>query len=355
MATRYWVGGSATWNTTNTTNWSATSGGAGGASAPTSADDVVFDSSSGASPTITMGGSALCNAFTATAPTSGTLTLAFGFSGNLNFSGNWSNPSTLFATTGAAGTGISYVGSASSTFTTNGVTFQQPFIINGTGTLVLGSAFTQSSGVETRLTNGTLDLNGKTLTVGTRFSTATGTKNLTFNGGTLVCPAANTSSFNNNVPTGFTTTAGTGTGVISMTAATAKTFVGGGSTFNCTLQNSGAGALTVGGSNTFTTISNSVQPTTFTFNSGTTQTLTNWSVNGTAGNLVTIGASTTSAATLSKSSGTVSSDYLSISYSTASGGATWYAGANSTDGGNNTGWIFTAPIAGSTGNFLIFF
>jgi hypothetical protein len=141
-----------------------------------------------------------------------------------------------------------------------------------------------------------------------------------------------------------------------MTAATAKTFVGGGSTFNCTLQNSGAGALTVSGSNTFTTISNSVQPTTFTFTSGTTQTLTNWSVNGTAGNLVTIGASTTSAATLSKASGTVSSDYLSISYSTASGGATWYAGVNSTNGGNNTGWTFTAPpVTSSSGNFFLMF
>ena len=47
MADRYWVGGTGTWNTTNTTNWSATSGGAGGASAPTSADRVFFDASSG--------------------------------------------------------------------------------------------------------------------------------------------------------------------------------------------------------------------------------------------------------------------------------------------------------------------
>ena len=206
------------------------------------------------------------------------------------------------------------------------------------------------------LTNGTLDLFGKTLTVGTAFTTAIGTKNLTFNGGTLVCPDPNTTSFNNAVPTGFTTTAGTGVGAISMTAATTKTFVGGGSTFNCTLQNAGAGALTITGSNTFTSISNSVQPTTFTFTAATTTTVTNWNVNGTAGNLVTIGSATAASHTLSKASGTVSSDYLSISRSTATGGASWYAGANSTNGGNNSGLIFTAPpSATATGNFLMFF
>lgn len=46
---------------------------------------------------------------------------------------------------------------------------------------------------------------------------------------------------------------------------------------------------------------------------------------------------------LSKASGTVSSDYLSISNSTAMGGAAWFAGNNSIDGGSNSGWIFPAP------------
>lgn len=47
MADRYWVGGTATWDSTTTANWSATSGGAGGASVPTSADNVFFDANSG--------------------------------------------------------------------------------------------------------------------------------------------------------------------------------------------------------------------------------------------------------------------------------------------------------------------
>jgi hypothetical protein len=203
------------------------------------------------------------------------------------------------------------------------------------------------------LTNGTLDLAGFTLTVGTAFTTAAGTKNLTFNGGTLVCPAAATTAFNNAAPTGFTTTAGTGTGTISMTAATAKTFVGGGSTFNCTINQGGAGALTITGANTFSNITNTVQPASVLFTAGTTTTFSNFSLSGTAGNLITIASATAAVHTLSKATGTVSRDYLSITNSTATGGAAWYAGSTSTNGGGNTGWIFTAAPIGSGSFFSV--
>lgn len=44
---------------------------------------------------------------------------------------------------------------------------------------------------------------------------------------------------------------------------------------------------------------------------------------------------------ISKPSGIVECDYLDLTNSNATGGATWYAGENSIDSGNNTGWIFT--------------
>jgi hypothetical protein len=51
MAARYWVGGSGNWTATNTANWSATSGGPGGASVPVgtfnNGDDIIFDANSG--------------------------------------------------------------------------------------------------------------------------------------------------------------------------------------------------------------------------------------------------------------------------------------------------------------------
>ena len=69
MATYYWVGGGGTWDTSTTTNWSLTSGGSGSAGVPTSADDVIFNASSGpVSPisTVTVSGIAVCNSFSST-------------------------------------------------------------------------------------------------------------------------------------------------------------------------------------------------------------------------------------------------------------------------------------------------
>jgi len=63
MATRYWRGGTGTWTSASTTNWSATSGGAGGASAPTLADDVIFDAGSNTGTgafTVTISTGAVC-------------------------------------------------------------------------------------------------------------------------------------------------------------------------------------------------------------------------------------------------------------------------------------------------------
>jgi len=242
--------------------------------------------------------------------------------------------------------------SGTQTITTSGKTYDQAITINCGGTVRLVDAVLMGTSRAFTHTSGTLDLNGKTLTVGTTYTTAAGTKVLTFNGGTLVCPAVTTTAFNNVAPTGFSTVAGTGTGTISMTGATGKNFVGGGSTYNCTLSNDGAGALTILGSNTFTTIANGVQPTTFSFTVTTTTTVTNWNVSGISGSLVTINSTTASTHTISKASGTVLSQYLSITNSIAGGGATWYA-VNSTNGGGNTGWIFGVNKywVGGTGNW----
>lgn len=263
-----------------------------------------------------------------------------------------SSSSTMSLTAGAnaqtfAGT------SGTKTITSGNKTFDFPVVFNGAGStwqlatndLTLGATRTLTH------TNGTIDLNGRTLTIGTTgtYTTATGTKNLTFNGGTLAINGSGT-SFNNAQPTNFTTTAGTGTGKISMLSASPKTFAGGGSTFNCTLSNDSSTALTIQGSNSFSTLANGVVPTTFTFTSGTTTTINNtWNINGTSGvgNLVVINSSTAgSQHILSKSSlsGNVTASYLNITDSNATGGASWDAGATSTNGGNNLGWSFGGAV-----------
>jgi hypothetical protein len=353
--------GSANWVASGSGSWSATSGGALDATMyPLPQDTAVFPAATypASGSTTTINGALFICTIDMSLRTSNTMTLTNGTNACSVF-GNWINGTGITL----AGTGLLFFyGQTTQQITSSAKTFTQPITINSVGgTFQLQDALTTGTGVTTTLTNGTLDLNGFTYTVGTRFTTATGTKNLTFNGGTLVCPNPNTTSFNNAAPTNFTTTAGTGTGTISMTAATAKTFIGGGATFNCTLNQGGAGALTITGSNTFGNITNtrkSTSATSILFTAGTTNTFTDWNASGESTRLLTIGSVTAASHTLSKASGTVSSDFLSISQSTATGGAGWYAGANSTDGGNNSGWIFTAPPAPpatATGNFLMFF
>ena len=258
--------------------------------------------------------------------------------GNLTLSTGMTLTASTSAMTFGATSGIQQI-------TTNGKTLDFPITFNGVGgTFRFEDAFTIGSTRTMTLTNGTLNLNGKTCTVGTRFTTATGTKNLTFNGGTLVCPDPNTTSFNNAVPTGFTTTAGTGTGIISMTAATAKTFVGGGSTYNCTLNQGGAGTLTITGANTFNDITNTnATASQITFPASTTTTVNAFTLSGSSGNLVSIRSSTGGTRfTLSDASGTISVSFLNIQDSSATGGATWLAptASGNVNNGNNIGWTF---------------
>ena len=341
--------GSANWGATGSGSWSATSGSALDATQfPLAQDTAVFPAATypASSSTTTINANYNIGTINMSLRTSNTMTLATGTTAPQIY-GNWINGT---GTTLSGTSALTFLGRTTQQITSSAKTFTQNIAINSIGgSVTLQDALTQSSTVATQLINGTLDLNGFTYTVGTGLATITGTKNLTFNGGTLVCPAASAFAFNNANPTNFTTTAGTGTGMISMTAATAKTFVGGGSTFNCTLNQGGAGALTITGSNTFGNITNTVQPASILFTAGTTSTFSNFSLSGTAGNLITIGSVTAASHTLSKASGTVSANYLSISRSTATGGAVWDAGATSTDGGNNSGWTFGAVSAVLTG------
>jgi len=67
---------------------------------------------------------------------------------------------------------------------------------------------------------------------------------------------------------------------------------------------------------------------------------------GTAGYPISVSATSSGTqAEFKKSSGVVCIDYMSIRDSKASGGATFYAGSNSTDLGNNSGWIFSSCCA----------
>jgi hypothetical protein len=152
--------------------------------------------------------------------------------------------------------------------------------------------------------------------------------------------------WNTATQTNLTFNAGTSTLVISSTSGSGRTFTpGGGLTFyNLTITGGGTGSVTIQSASTFHNLVIGA-PKTVIFPSSTTQTITGiFDAVGSSGNVITIQASTSgTAATLSKASGIAVANYLSLKDSTATGGATWYAGANSTTVSNVTGWTMTNP------------
>ena len=278
----------------------------------------------------------------------------------------YGNTTVTSVTTLTAGSNAWTFGATSGTKTISnpwGSTWTFPLNFNGAGgTFQLQSAISTNravAGVIT-LTNGTLDLNGYTLTISavtlSTFLTAAGTKNITFNGGSIVIATPIATAFNNAAPTGFTTTAGTGVGSISMSGTTAKTFVGAGSTFACALNNGGAGALTVSGANTFNDITStyaaSTAANTITFPASTTTTVSALTGTGASGRLLTLNSGTVGTqATIALSGGgtATGADYLSVTDIAFTPFATdgtapykWYLGANSVNGGRVTGALFQA-------------
>jgi len=111
MASRFWVGGTGTWDASTTTNWSATSGGAGGASVPTTTDDVTINASSGAG-TITVNTN-----FSIASLTTGAMGMTLDFGTN-------NNSPTINTSSGTAwnntGTGVRTINLGSGTFTITG-------------------------------------------------------------------------------------------------------------------------------------------------------------------------------------------------------------------------------------------
>lgn len=171
------------------------------------------------------------------------------------------------------------------------------------------------------LTSGTLNANNYNITAGIFIGTGSNIRTLNMGSGTWTILNAGI-SWSLTTVTNLTFNANTSN--IDMTAATAKTFTGGGLTYY-NLNQGGAGALTISGANTFNNLTNTVQPTTVTFTTAVAQIFTGaFLLSGTAGNLVTI--NTTVAGTR------VTLRKLSP----------WYMGANSTNVSNNLNLIFTA-------------
>lgn len=313
--------GSANWGVSSTGSWSLTSGGSLDATAfPLAQDTAVFPSATypASGSTTTINANYNIGTIDMSLRTSNTMTLATGTT-TTSVYGNWVNGTgTTLSGTGS----ITFAGRGSQTITSSGKTFTHSIVINSpSGSVTLQDAYTtnNSGGTAVTLTYGTLSLNSYSMTLSSNsgFSLAGAglSKTLDFGtNGTLSLAAG----FNASASSNFSTT---GTGTISFTGASAKTFTGGDVQTYPTLNQGGTGSLTVSGSNKFISMTNTAIGSVL-FTGGTTNEFSSsFDLNGVSGNLLTLGSTNTTQAILKKP-------------------GAWNVGANSTDGGNNTGLSF---------------
>lgn len=366
MATRTISNAGGNWN--DTASWVENA-------VPTNADDVIPSATSGnltinittascrsidldqgsnlySGKTLTQNVSCTLAVGGSTAPPSG---IALRFAAGMTYTlGNAVNSGLSFPTSHTTQQTIDFAGK-----TCGGITFSGSSGVAPSWKFLSDS--TNSTAASVNHQRGTIDTNGYTMNWGaytssTDFGT---TRILTLGSSTINLTGGNGTIW--NVVPGATHTVNAGTSVINITstANNPKTFIGGGRIYNTIQVATGAAAGTTTFSDSFTVAKfgntgSSVKTVVFT--AGTTITLTGGTdafFSGIAGNLITIqSSSTSSAATLSKAGGLIKSDYISLRDSNATGGAIWYAGANSTNVANNPGWQFRLP---QQKNFFPFF
>lgn len=364
-ATQYWVGNGGDWLTTS--KWASSSGGSGGTGRiPLPQDDVVFDASSITSTgqTITLNtmsqtcrnwdASALAHNVTmgvsgVTPVIYGTTFTYGGASGyminqnvNFTFALRSGTCSITCGGTTAIGQGINFgessTASSSATFRLMDDLDCSTLANNGQCTFVVAS--------------GTLDAATHNANVHAWLFQINGTSTAQLGSGTWHSTCNDNSTFW-TAAAGSTITCGTSTIQLDNTSTSTRTFAGGGKTYNNLVYTvaGSTGQLTITGSNTFTKISfkDATNARTIAFTASTTTTFTSAAgvdILGTSGKLMTVKSTTTTNATFSVASGNVSCDYLDLIHMTGAGGATFYAGANTTNGGGNTNWNFSGAPAG---------
>jgi len=352
---------SANWNAA----WSFTNGGTSDITAfPLAQDTAVFPSSPTPYPssgnTVTLNINYNLGTIDMSARTSDTMTLATA-TASPSIYGNWINGTGTTLT----GTGNPiFAGRTSQTITSAGRTFTQGIDLDSpSGSVTLQDAFncSRATAGTIEVITGTFNANGYNVTLSgsasSVVSSGSTTRTLAIGSGTWTI--AGTNGWNTSTSTNLTVT---GTGTISLTSASAKTFNGGGVSYSgITLDQGGAGTLTITGNNTFANITNTYSATGATTIAlgTTTQTVGAFTATGESGRALTVtGTSASSPATLILTSGTVTTpNFLTITgiraYNLVD---TWYAGNNSTNNGS-LGWIFASatPPSGNTSSFFLLF
>lgn len=327
-------------NWSDTDNWSTTSGGTTGAAEPTASDDVFFDASSAVTSVTTTAG-AICASLTATVGSAwsitGTDTLTVQGAVTLESDLTISAPIEF---SGAVVASLDFAGATISndvTISTGEYTFASNLTVTGghinmTGGLIDAVTYNITTDETLHLSvAGALPSSGIYFGTGTwQASVITAfpssadyeTSTIKVVNDTGSATTLDMSGIANTSPSGFYNLwlTGTGAGGFNITRTTDIYITGDWKIDGVSKPiNFGAGYADTGFYiNTFTCTGTALITYTLTGNGS------DWGIY--------------------KSSGTVTCDYLDLSDSNASGGATFDAGANSIDSGNNTGWT----IGGAT-------
>jgi len=360
---RYWVGGSGNWSDA-ANHWATSSGGSSGADVPTSEDDVFIDENSGfgAGGTITVDVEGVGHDLTCTSGDSYTIDnqYSLGFTGSITLESDitatgygWTMaPDTVNETLTSAGVILPTL-MIQALVATNKVTLQDNLELDNTiGFLVFY--------------NGIFDANDHNIKAASYVcigETGTYDSEIIMGSGTWEAMIADDEEngifpwIMEDMDSGITITPETSTIKITDASSTQKTFLGGGKTYNNVwFTGAGTGAFRIYDGNTFNDLKVDNPPHTLLLPAEATVTVSSFTVSGSSGNLITID-STDGATqnTLSKSAGTVNCNYLNISNSNAAGGASWraYTSNGNTDGGNNSGWIFTGADNSIKANIVV--
>ena len=287
-ANKYWnLAGGGNWSAVG---WATTSGGSLAINNFPLAQDTCFFEATGlnSGATVTIDQSYNIGTINMSARTANTMTLATGTRAPFIY-GNWINGTG----TTLSGTGtITFAGRGSQTLTSAGKTFTQQLRTEtpgGSVTLQDSLTVSENSTNAFVLWAGTFDaaIYNVTLSGGSSFMSAgvsTSVRTLAVGSGTWTAANAWSTATSTNLTV-------TGTGTITLTSASAKTFSGGGVSYtNITLNQGGAGALTITGNNTFKDITNTYKATGATniTMGNTTQRVSQWTAAGEAGRLLTI-------------------------------------------------------------------
>lgn len=308
------------WNLAGTQDWSATAWatGSGGSPAannfPLAQDTAVFDNA-GSVDTVTM------QAFNIGTISAGSRTSAMTLIGNGAPSiygdvtyGSGVTPSNTGAYT--------FSGRGTQTYTTAGKSVARALNI----TKPLGTTFRHGdayTGGGVTVNGGNYDTQNYNISATQFGSSNSSTRSITLGTSTLTLSATLPLTFATS--TGLTFSGASST--INLSSTGAKTFAGGGLTFGTVSSTGGTtNALTITGSNTFGTLTNSAR-TFMIWTAGTTQEITNFTYTGDVSNVVRWYTS-------------IPGQRATIKQS-ATGGSLAAVGANSVDGGNNSGLTFT--------------